>query len=364
LRSREQALRTDQPKTPGAIAELDDPKPGSDDPKSSPAADLRHRSYRLPPGHPSSPIEADGRRKPPGPRLQDIALPEPVTDTEHAEHVKDIRDRLDKARAHGLSTDQQHTTDPAREVWSEQRDALQDSIIEYLYARASDVPCERRAIIAGGLSGAGKSTVLEKHAGIDLSQYLTVNPDKIKEEMADRGMVPMVEGLSPMEASDLVHEESSYIARQLAMLAQADGKNIIWDITMSSRGKTERRIDELRAVGYTAIQGIFVEIPVDMAVTRSDGRHRAGQDDYRAGRGMGGRFVPEEVIRAQADSAWGSLPRKNFEAVKHRFDTWARYDNSAAAPILADAGHQEEGAHDQRSHRPDRRPAGRLHEPG
>jgi len=342
LRSREQALRTDQPKTPGAIAELDDPKPGSDDPKSSPAADLRHRSYRLPPGHPSSPIEADGRRKPPGPRLQDIALPEPVTDTEHAEHVKDIRDRLDKARAHGLSTDQQHTTDPAREVWSEQRDALQDSIIEYLYARASDVPCERRAIIAGGLSGAGKSTVLEKHAGIDLSQYLTVNPDKIKEEMADRGMVPMVEGLSPMEASDLVHEESSYIARQLAMLAQADGKNIIWDITMSSQAKTADRIMQLRSAGYSRIDGIFVDIPVETAVTRVDSRHREGQDDYRVGKGFGGRFVPAEVIERQVDANWGSLNRKNFEAVKYRFDTWARYENSGAAPVLADSGNKAE----------------------
>ena len=129
--------------------------------------------------------------------------------------------------------------------------------------KAADVPCERRAIIAGGLSGAGKSTVLDEYAEIDRSQYLTINPDKIKEEMADRGMIPAVDGLSPMEASDLVHEESSYVARQLALLAQADGKNIIWDITMSSQAKIERRIGELRAAGYTSIEGIFVDIPVE-----------------------------------------------------------------------------------------------------
>ncbi len=162
--------------------------------------------------------------------------------------------------------------------------------------------------------------------------------------MADRGMIPVVDGLSPMEASDLVHEESSYVALQLALLAQADGKNIIWDITMSSQAKTERRIGELRASGYTSIHGIFVDIPVDLAVTRSDERHRVGHEDYRMGKGMGGRFVPEEVVGAQADPDWGSLPRKNFEAVKHRFDTWERYDNSAAAAVLADAGHKEEGS--------------------
>lgn len=372
-------MGSDQPKVPGTTAGLDVPdsgpespraglgKPGpapeqqrsgpenhrsspenlrrgSDNPRPGSIADLRGRSYRLSPGHPSSPVDTDGRPKPPAPRLQDIALAEPLTDAEHAEHVKDIRDRLGNARKRGLRTDQQHTIDRAREVWSEERDALHDSIIEDLYAKAADVPCERRAIIAGGLSGAGKSTVLDQYADIDRSQYLTINPDKIKEEMGDRGMIPVVDGLSPMEASDLVHEESSYVAQQLALLAQADGKNIIWDITMSSQAKTERRIGELRASGYTSIHGIFVDIPVDLAVTRSDERHRVGHEDYRMGKGMGGRFVPEEVVRAQADPDWGSRPRKNFEAVKHRFDTWERYDNSAAAAVQADAGRKEEGS--------------------
>ena len=351
-------MGTDQPKVPGTTSGLDSPDPGPEDgksgldnptpgpekPRTSPTTDLRSRANQLRPGHPSSPVEADGSPKPPEPRLKDIGLPEPLTDAEHAEHVKDVRDRLDKARVRGLATDEQHTIDRAREVWSEERDALHDAIIDDLYARAADVPCERRAIIAGGLSGAGKSTVLDQYAGIDRSQYLTINPDKIKEEMAVRGMVPVVDGLSPMEASDLVHEESSYIARQLALLAQADGKNIVWDITMSSHAKTERRIDELRASGYKSIQGIFVDIPVELAVTRSDDRHRVGHEDYRMGKGMGGRFVPEEVVRAQADPDWGSLPRKNFESIKHRFDAWSRYDNSAAAPELADAGHQEEGS--------------------
>jgi predicted ABC-type ATPase len=266
-----------------------------------------------------------------------MALPEPLTDAEHAEHVKEVRDRLEKARADGLATDQQHTIDPDPEAWDKERRAAHSFMIATLYARSSAVPCEHRALIAGGMSGAGKSTVLDQHARIDRSQYLTVNPDSIKEEMANHGLIPVVDGLSPMEASDLVHEESSHIAKQLALRAQADGKNLIWDITMSSRDTTEQRISELRAAGYARIEGIFVDIPVETAVTRADARHREGQDDYRIGRGAGGRFVPEEVIRAQADPEWGSLNRRTFEAVKDRFDTWARYDNSATAPVLAEA---------------------------
>jgi predicted kinase len=339
LRRREGTVRTDQPWAADGVADREWLPERSGD-----RNELRQRLQRLPPGHPSSPVEADGTQRPPEPGLRSHETadadtsPEadsrPLTDAEHAEHVKEVRARLDKARADGLATDQQHTIDPAREVWSDQRDALHDSIIDDLYANAADVPCERRAIIAGGLPGAGKSTVLERHAGIDRSQYLTINPDVIKEEMARRDMIPPVTGLSPMEASDLVHEESSYVARQLALRAQADGKNVIWDITMSSRASTERRIDELRSSGYTRIEGIFIDIPVEISVTRADGRHREGQDDYRAGDGLGGRFIPAEMIRSQADPDWGSLNRKTFEEVKEHFDRWNLFDNSGPAPVL------------------------------
>ena len=105
-----------------------------------------------------------------------------------------------------------------------------------IYEHAKGVPCDQQAIIAGGLGGAGKTTILTEYANIDLSNYLVVNPDDIKEQMARRGMIPEISGLSPMEASDLAHEESSYIAKRLAMRAMTEGKNLIWDITMSSEG--------------------------------------------------------------------------------------------------------------------------------
>jgi predicted kinase len=318
--------------------------------------ELAQRLRRLPPGHPSSPVEADGTPRPPEPGLRCRESPDaspagdadwrPLSDAEYAEHVTKVREALDKARADGLATDRQYTIDPAREVWSGDREALQDSIIEDLYRRASDVPCERRAIMAGGLPGAGKSTILEGHAGIERSQYLAVNPDEIKEEMARRDMIPPVNGLSPMEASDLVHEESSDVAKRLARRAQTDGKNVIWDITMSSQASTEWRINALRQAGYMRIEGIFVDITVETSVTRADGRHRQGHDDYRADEGSGGRFVPAEMIRVQADPEWGSRNRKTFEEVKHHFDAWSRFDNSGSAPVLVEAGHREED-HDQ-----------------
>lgn len=322
------------------------------------ADELRQRLDLLPAGHPSSPYAADGTARPPVTRLRDLdpgAADEedgaraddspddplrPLTDAEWADHVADVRAKLEKAQANGLATDRQYTIDPDRQEWQLSRNRLQANLVADLYQHARDVPCDYQALIAGGLGGAGKSTVLAKHADVDTTKYLVINPDEIKEEMARRELIPEVEGLSPMEASDLVHEESSYVAKRLALRAAADGKNIIWDITMSSKTSTERRINDLRQAGYTAIAGIFVEIPVEASVRRAGARHRAGQDDYRTGNGLGGRYVPAEVIRSQRDLDWSSQNRKTFEQLKSKFDAWSVYDNSVDGrdPVLSAVG--------------------------
>ncbi len=264
-----------------------------------------------------------------GPRVPDrLASGRPLTDREHAEHVADVRSRLADAHRAGLATHVRHTIDRKRRIWTDERAAVHNALVADLYAAASGGPCEYKAVVAGGLGGAGKTTVLVHHAGIDLTHFLVINPDNIKEEMARRGLIPHVDCLSPMEASDLVHEESSLIAKRLAHQAQADGKNVIWDVTMSKNDSTTMRIESLRSAGYTHVAGIFVDIPVEVSVRRADVRHREGHDAYRAGDGLGGRYLPPEVTRSLADDVWGSKNRRNFEQVKVRFDAWLVYDNS------------------------------------
>jgi predicted kinase len=303
---------------------------------------LEQRLERLAAGHPSSPDYHGGR--PPVHEAADIGdsgadQVRPLTDAEHAEHVAEVEVRLEGARAAGLSTDVQHTLNGAGEVWSSQRREIHDVLVHELYARSAGVPCEGKAILAGGLPGAGKTTVLREFAGIDLSRYLMINPDIIKEEMARRGLVPSVAGLTPMEASDLAHEESSHIAKRLANRAEADGRNVIWDFTMSKTGSIADRVKSLRAAGYTEVDGVFVDIPVDVSVRRADARHREGHDAFRAGQGLGGRHVGESTILKSADAEWGSGNRRNFEELKSAFDTWSRYDNwvDGRDPVLVEA---------------------------
>ncbi len=120
-------------------------------------------------------------------------------------------------------------------------------------AEAQGVAHDRQALMLGGMGGAGKSAALESDAvtalGIDKGRFLTVNPDEI---MASRGMIPEYDGLTPMEASTFVHEESSDISLMLAREAVARDMNIAWDMTMHSAWNHRRGMGE---VARTVMEG-------------------------------------------------------------------------------------------------------------
>lgn len=299
--------------------------------------ELRERLGNLPPGHPSASLDEHGAPRPPAPRLADLELP--LSDAAYAAHVRDVRKDLADARGSGLATERLFALDPDFQEWTIDRVRAHKEIIDEKWKNAAEVPCEHRAIIAGGLGGSGKTTVLDEHARSDQVRYLTIDPDEFKKALADRGLVPVVPGLSPMEASSLAHEESSYLARQFALRALIEGKNVVWDITLSSQASASRRVDELRSAGYDRIDGIFVDIPIETSIARTEARHRRGCDLYLSGEGTGGRYVPPEVIRAQGDPEFGSINRRAFETLKDRFDHWAIYDNSVdgRAPALIDS---------------------------
>ena len=72
-------------------------------------ASLERRLERLPDTHPASPRYARADRVTEvDERTDDVR---PLTDAEHAEHVAEVRTRLDEARKAGLATDSQYTID-------------------------------------------------------------------------------------------------------------------------------------------------------------------------------------------------------------------------------------------------------------
>jgi hypothetical protein len=186
-------------------------------------------------------------------------------------------------------------------IWATQRNTELGQLVARFYEPAEGVPCERQAMMIGGLPGADKPSALAR-AGVDPSRYVTVSVNAELLEMAARGLIPRVDGLSPLEAADLAHGEAQFLVKRIAMRALADGPNLLFDISMASVHAVEPWLDRLKLAGY-ATRGIFAEISIEEAVRRSAAEYRLGQEEYRNGRGFGGRYVPPEAIRALANAA-------------------------------------------------------------
>ncbi|WP_406813969.1 zeta toxin family protein [Mycobacterium sp. M23085] len=227
-------------------------------------------------------------------------------------------------------------------LWEEERANAQQGLIDELWDGARDVPRGRNAVIAGGMAGAGKTTVLDGPAGLTRSEYLIVNPDDIKLAMAARGMIPEIDGLSPMEASPIVHDEASELAYTLAAMAYEEQINLLWDITMGDTKKVRLRIEWLRDAEYAAIDAVFVDVPIQTGAERAMKRYREDQEAYAKGEATdlhqlyGGRYVPASVF---ADSQpllarYSSRNHEVFCQVRDDFHSTVEYDNSGTEAIL------------------------------
>lgn len=243
-------------------------------------------------------------------------------------------------------------------AWSPERQAIHDQIIAQVMAENKDVPNDKQAIIMGGLGGSGKTSLLTdkgggiqipndgtvsaeqllgvqhsdeasatREGGTGITNYMNINADDIKERLLAAGLGPQVEGLTPMETSSLIHEESSYISRRLGDAAAAEGKNMIWDVTLGKTSSGVERIDPLKAHGYT-VRGVFVDVTPEHSATSAMGRYERGHQDYLKGKGQGGRYVPPEIILSAKDGPdYRSQNRQAFEGLKPHLDSWTIIDN-------------------------------------
>jgi hypothetical protein len=187
-------------------------------------------------------------------------------------------------------------------MWPSGRAKDQHELVAGLYQRGREVPCERAAVMLGGLPGADKDAALAR-AGVDRSGFLTVSIDTVLVEMAARGLIPRVAGLSPLDAVDeLAHGEARYLAKRVGLLALTDGRNLLMDISLASPRAAEAWMYALRFADYT-VTAVFADIGVEEAVLRSDTAHQQGEQEYRRGRGYGGRRIPADAIRTLAGPA-------------------------------------------------------------
>jgi hypothetical protein len=205
-------------------------------------------------------------------------------------------------------------------IWTPERNRQQGQVVAGLDQLGAAVPCERLAVIAGGVPGADKTPVLAA-ASVDSARYLTVSVSAVLEELAAAGMIPAVAGLSPMEAADLVHAEAQFIGKRVALRALADGRNLILDVSMASAQSVTSWLSALRSAGY-AVTGVFADLGIEESVRRCDAAHRRGEEQYRRGAGHGGRYIPPAAIRALAASP-GEQARSDWApASGGAWDVW------------------------------------------
>lgn len=223
-----------------------------------------------------------------------------------------VEQETNQAINDGLETHVTHYKDGS---WIPERAKVHKEILDKMIEKYVNVPSNKKVIFSAGLPGAGKTTVLTQYENLDTNDWATVSSDDFKEILAEKGMIPKIEGLTPMESSTLVHEESSYLADELLSKLSKQGKNIIYDFTCKNEDSTIKRIDNLKKYDYETkdMQFVFVDIPIDTAKERAKHRYRNGlnngvMNDYRNKElteqdrhseqkvTLGGRHLPEYII--------------------------------------------------------------------
>lgn len=240
-------------------------------------------------------------------------------------------------------------------AYTPERTEQHRKIINDILEAHSDVPTERKAIMSGGLGGAGKGFILKKHAGVVEANYLTIDPDEMKQEILRRGMGPDVPGLLPMEQAAFIHEESSDLANMLHEVAMSRGMNIILDTTMAAKGdagtesSVDGKIEKFKNAegGPYEIHGVFVDVTVDTSIGSALDRHIGGVNRFNKGESedngdLGGRYVPPSYIeksRTAEGSEFNSRNREVFERLiaEGKLDgseVWDNDDRSGGGPKL------------------------------
>lgn len=122
------------------------------------------------------------------------------------------------------------------------------------------VPKERVAVFLMGSPAAGKTTLSNKMYG---ESFVRVDPDAVKAHL------PEYDPKAPMH----VHEESSYLAKEILSRAVRKGCHFIKDGTGANAAKMNEQIEQAKKAGYTVVLN-YIRTPEALAQKRNAERDR------------------------------------------------------------------------------------------
>lgn len=144
------------------------------------------------------------------------------------------------------------------------------------------------AIMTMGGPASGKGVVIGKlkEKGLDTSKFVHVDPDEVKGKLPEyQAQVPKDGGKTFVGAAAQVHEESSYVAKQIRDRAISSGHNVVIDGTGGNAKKFVEMINHLKDKGYD-VQVHHPHLDMEEGVKRALARAERS-----------GRHVPEKFIR-------------------------------------------------------------------
>lgn len=173
------------------------------------------------------------------------------------------------------------------------------------------------ALFTAGGPASGKSTALKAAPQLAPEAAVHVDPDKFKEQLPEFQHAVKI---GDRAGANLVHDESTDIARRVRDEARGMGLNMVVDGTGDGApGKFVGKLHEAHDAGYDT-RLLYTTVPTDTAVIRSVKRARGT-----------GRFVPVDEVRGHHAVASRNFP----EVAKLPFVSDLKvYDTTAPSPIL------------------------------
>ncbi|MEW4206242.1 MULTISPECIES: zeta toxin family protein [Bacillus cereus group] len=200
-----------------------------------------------------------------------------------------------------------------------ERKLLHNEIIESFLKGQLQQEQEPEAILLGGGSAAGKSSIGElviKGYKLQKQNMIWIDPDKIKEKIPEYQDAMESEDIESMkQAAFLVHDESSDITMKLLKICMKRKLNFMYDGTMKNEVKYIKLIQQLRQAGFS-IKAIIVDVPIKVALKRSNMRFK-----------VTGRLVPEHIIEESHMRV-----ATTFSKIKDLIDCYTLYDNTGKEP--------------------------------
>ena len=212
-----------------------------------------------------------------------------------------------KANPDGKDTMEQYMN--ADGTWTKERQALHEKIIYSFFDGKKPVDNPTSYMLGGG-PASGKSTLLRSGMVTLPENIVLANPDEVKT------MLPEFEN---GKGSSFVHEESSYVAKQIIQRAASQKYNVVVDGT--GDGGIDGLMKKVKTLSQAGapVRGIYVTVDTDTAVARSLERAKNT-----------GRWVPESFIRESHAAISAVFPTIAMSGVLDSVDL---YDTNSGKAI-------------------------------